>query len=177
MPRRALGLVRFHLFVLNPTGENLDLGAFFSFWPVNQIHRTERRLEFRFLRVLFLLHDVAIADTFRGRFHGERPVPVVAPFDRIVRRLVGLTVLERPDIFLSDLDSFQFESFRQIRRNETGDLQFFQIVQRRRLRSSKRKRENERAQTTGDPVTGVHKMVNLAGLKILSILFSIVRSW
>src|SRR6202040_539002 len=103
------------------------------------------------LRVLFL-HDVAIADAFRRRLDRKGSLPV-APFDPILWRLVCLSVLERADILDRDLNFFQFESLRQVRGNETGDLQLFQVLQRRCLRASKRKRKNNRAQTTEDSGT------------------------
>src|SRR2546430_13674181 len=73
MSLRILRLFRLHVTVLYPIRLDLILAALFSFWPVDQIHGTERRFDFRFLRVLLVLHDVSIADAFARRLHRVCP--------------------------------------------------------------------------------------------------------
>src|SRR5438094_8962707 len=80
MSLRILRLFRLHVTVLYPIRLDLILAALFSFWPVDQIHGTERRFDFRFLRVLLVLHDVSIAYAFSCLLDRECRTPPISIF-------------------------------------------------------------------------------------------------
>ena len=61
---RAFAFFVVHVGVAYPIRNDLVLAAIFALWPVNQIHRPERRFDFSFFRVLLVGHDVSIADAF-----------------------------------------------------------------------------------------------------------------
>src|SRR4026207_1226475 len=63
MALRAFGCFRIHVRVAHPVRLDLVLAAVLSFGPIDEIHLTERRLDFRLFRVL-LLHDVSVANSF-----------------------------------------------------------------------------------------------------------------
>src|SRR5437867_7985959 len=86
MSLRILRLFRLHVTVLYPIRLDLILAALFSFWPVDQIHGTERRFDFRFLRVLLVLHDVSIADAFACRLDRECRASPISVFYRVKRK-------------------------------------------------------------------------------------------
>src|SRR6266576_4781088 len=67
-----------HVRVAYPVRNDLVLTAIFALWPVNQIHAAERRFDFSFFRVLFVGHDVSVADTFSRRLDGESRVPAIS---------------------------------------------------------------------------------------------------
>src|SRR5205823_13479526 len=83
MSFRILRVFRFHVAVLYPVRPDLILTAVLSFRPTDEIYRSERRLDFRLLRVLFY-HDVSVANSFACRFDRERrSAPrIVAVHDR-----------------------------------------------------------------------------------------------
>jgi len=62
----AFGFFRVHVRIAHPIREDLNLAAVFSFRPVDQIHRTERRLYFSFFRVLFH-HYVSVTNSLARR--------------------------------------------------------------------------------------------------------------
>jgi hypothetical protein len=55
-----------HVRVAYPVRNDLGLSAIFSLWPINQIHGPERRFDFSFFRILFVGHDVTVANAFPG---------------------------------------------------------------------------------------------------------------
>src|SRR5436190_22239647 len=130
MSLRILRLFRLHVTVLYPIRLDLILAALFSCRPVDQIHGTERRFDFRFLRVLLVIHDVSIADAFACRLDRECRPPPMSILSR-VKRQTRLLVFVWTDLVVCDLDSLQSESLRQMRRNKANDLQFLQIIQGR----------------------------------------------
>ena len=77
MTIRAFCQFLVHLRIAHPVRFDLLLATVFSFWPVDQIHRSERRLDFGLFGVFFL-HDIAIADAFACRLDRERPAPTIA---------------------------------------------------------------------------------------------------
>src|SRR5437764_3405678 len=99
-----------------------SLPAIFALWPVNQIHAAERRFDFSFFRVLFVGHDVSVADTFSRRLDGESRVPAISILNRVKWQWVILIFLLL-DLVVRDLDIFQPKSLGQIRWNVTSDLQ------------------------------------------------------
>src|SRR5437773_391005 len=145
MRGRVLVFFCLHIRVIHPTRQDLNLAAAFPGRPVDQIHRAERRLDLRLLRVLFD-HDVSVADTFARRLNRECSSAAAAIFERVKRKTL-LLVFVWTDIVVSHLDGLQSESLRQIRRNKANDLQLPQVIQRKfRRRTYRREREQEPAQ-------------------------------
>src|SRR6266496_3593648 len=130
MSLRILCLFRVHVAVLYPIRPDLILASLFSFRPIDQIHGTERRFNFRFLSVLLVLHDVSIADAFTCRLDRKCRVPPISILERVKRKTI-LLVFVWTRLVVCDLDSLQSESLRQMRRNKANDLQFLQIIQGR----------------------------------------------
>src|SRR5207247_10891790 len=106
MSLRILRLFRLHVTVLYPIRLDLILAVLFSFRPVDQIHGTERRFDFRFLRVLLVFHDVSIADAFACRLDRERGAPPFSIFYRVMRK-VAFLVLLWTDLVVCDLGSLR----------------------------------------------------------------------
>ena len=106
MALRVFGCFRIHVRVAHPVRLDLILAAVLSFRPIDEIHRTERRLDFRFFRVL-LHHDVSVADSFACRFDREcRSAPrIVAVDDRVKRKRTFWLI--RTGFVVCNVDSLQ----------------------------------------------------------------------
>ena len=74
---RPFVFFRVHVRIAYPVRNDLVLAAIFPLWPVDQIHRPERRLDLSLFRVLLVGHDVPIADAFARRLDGECRVPPI----------------------------------------------------------------------------------------------------
>src|SRR6266487_17627 len=122
MSSRILRVFRFHVAVLYPVRPDLLLAAVLSFRSIDEVHRTERRLDLRLFRVL-LLHEVSVANSFARRFNRKRrSAPrIVAVGDRVKRKRTFRLI--RTGFVVRDVDPLQPKTLRQVRRSKANDLQ------------------------------------------------------
>ncbi len=101
----AFGFFRVHVRIAHPIREDLILAAVFPFRPVDQIHRTERRLYFSFFRVLFH-HYVSVTNSLARRFDRKCPSApgIVAVDDRVKRQLMLHVVELLVQVVVSNVD-------------------------------------------------------------------------
>ena len=111
MAIRVFGCFRIHIRVAHPVRLDLMLETVLSLRPIDQIHRPERRLDFRLFRVL-LLHDVSVADTFACRLNrkGRSAPRIVAVDDRVKWKQTFRLI--RTGFIVSDVDPLQSKIFR-----------------------------------------------------------------
>src|SRR4029453_5451325 len=158
MSLRILRVFRFHVAVLYPVRLDLIFTTALSFRPINEIYWPERSLDFPFLGILLVSHEVSVADPFARRFDREcRAAPrIVTVHNRVKRKLTFRFIWA--GFVVRDVDPLQPKTLRQIRRYKANDLQLTKVIQHnfgRRMYSRNRKHERAQSKPQGHPFKAI----------------------